>query len=307
MSLILIYKKFLRAAGRNVFFTIRWVVSRLPYQVFRFLTPFFVVIGKYFVKKKKRVILKNMHTAFGCKKTEQEISVIVDSYFESIGSSMVELVYFLDHPKEIVDKVIIEGEENLDKALKNGRGAVLLSAHFGNFPLMFGRIALAGYKTNYIMHKMKDEQFGKYIFDLSNKNGVRAIYSLPVRQCVELSLKSLRNNQILFILLDQNYGRAGGVFVDFFGHPAATATGPVILSHRSGAPILPAFIVRDGPCRYRITIDPPVMFEAAPYGQLELVRNTAQLTKIIEGYIRRYPHEWAGWMNRRWKSKPAIA
>ena len=304
MSLTLIYKKFIRAAGRNVFLIIRWVISCLPHQVFRLLTPFLIVIGKRLIRNKKRIILENLHTAFGREKTEQEISSIVNSYFDSIGSSMIELIYFLDRPKEIVKKVTIEGKDNLDDALKKGLGAILLSAHFGNFPLMFWRMALAGYKTNCIMRRMRDKQFEKYVSNFSNENGVRTIYSLPLWQCVKHSLKSLSDNQILFILLDQNYGEAGGVFVDFFGQPAATATGPVMFSYRSGAPILPVFIVRDGSDQYKIILDSPVTLEAAQYEQLGLVRNTAQLTKVIEGYIRRYPYEWVGWMHRRWKSKP---
>ena len=306
MSLISIHKKLLRAIGRNALFIIRWIISRLPYRVSRFLTPFFIIIGKCLIKKKKRIILENLHIAFGREKSEQEISNIVKSYFDSLGSSTIELIYFADRPEEIVEKVTIEGKENLDEALKKGQGAILLSAHFGNFPLMFGRMALAGYKTNCIMRRMRDGQFDKYVSNFSNENGVRAIYSLPHRQCLEHSLKSLRDNQILFILLDQNYGEAGGVFVDFFGHPAATATGPVIFSYRSGAPILPVFIVRDRVDQYKIIIDSPVMLEAIQNEQLGLVRNTAQLTKIIEGYIRRYPHEWVGWMHRRWKSKLVV-
>lgn len=306
MSQTLIGKKFLRAIGRNAFFIIRRVIGCLPYRVSRFLTPFFIIIGKRLIKKKKRIILENLHTAFDREKSEQEISSIVKSYFDSIGSSIMELIYFLDHPKGIVEKVTIEGKEHLDEVLKKGRGAILLSAHFGNFPLMFWRMALAGYKTNCIMRPMRDKHFEKYATDFGNKNGVREIYSLPHRQCLKHSLKSLRDNQILFILLDQNYGEAGGVFVDFFGQQAATATGPVIFSYRSGAPILPVFIVRDGVDQYKIIIDLPVTLEAAQYEHLSLVRNIAQLTKIIEGYIRRYPHEWVGWMHRRWKNKPVV-
>jgi KDO2-lipid IV(A) lauroyltransferase len=298
------HKKFLRAIGRNTLFISRWVISRLPYPAFRILTPFFVAIGRPFIKRKKSIVLENLHTAFGGEKTEQEINGILDRYFDNIGFGMIELIYFLDRPKKIMEKVTIEGKENLDEALNKGRGAILLSAHFGDFILMYLRVALAGYKTNCIMRRMKDAQFEEYISDYLNKNGVRKIYSLPHRQCVARSLKSLHDNQILFILLDQNYGEDGGVFVDFFGQPAATATGPVVFSQRSGAPILPVFIVRDGTAgRHKIIIDPPVKLEAAQDEQSGLTGNTAQLTKIIEGYIRSYPHEWGGWMHRRWKSK----
>jgi len=298
------HKKFLRAVGRNTIFINRWIVSRLPYSVFSLLAPIFIAIARLLIKRKKHIALENLHIAFDKEKTEQEINIIVNKCFDNIGFDMIELIYLLDHPKRIVEKVTIEGKENLDEVLKKGRGAILLSAHFGNFPLMLWRMSLAGYKTNCIMRRMRDEQFEKYVSDFSNENGVRTIYSLPRRQCVKESLKSLCDNQILFILLDQNYGGSGGVFVDFFGKPAATVTGPVIFSHRSGVPILPIFIVRDEIDQYKIIIDLPVMLEADPCNHSELVSNTAKLTKIIEGYIRLYPHEWGGWMHRRWKSKP---
>ena len=289
-------------------FVSRWVISRLPYRIFMILTPLFIIIGRPLIRRKKQIVLENLRTAFGGEKTDQEINSILTGYFDTMGFGMIELVYFLDRPEKIMEKVTIQGKKHLDEALSKGQGAILLSAHFGDFILMYLRMALAGYKVNCIMRRMKDKQFEDYISDYLNKNGVRKIYSLPHRQCVAHSLKSLHENQILFILLDQNYGEEGGVFVDFFGKPAATATGPVIFSYRSGASILPAFIVRDGAGgRHKIIIDPPVRLEAAQDVQSRLVRNTALLTKIIEGYIRRYPCEWGGWMHRRWKSKPVLA
>ena len=300
-------KKILRAAGRNALYVTRRIIRFLPYPVFRFFIFFFIAIGRPIIKKKKRIAMENLHTAFDGEKTEQEINTIADHCFEGLGSGMIELIYFLDRPKEILGKVTIEGKEHLDAALKKGHGVILLSAHFGNFILMYLRIALAGYKTNCIMRRVRDEQFEKYISDFRNENGIQTIYSLPHRQCVVNSLKRLRDNQILFILLDQNYGDDGGVFVDFFGRQAATATGPVVFSNRSGAPILPVFILSNGVNRYKIIIDPPVKLDADPGGESELTQNVAQLTKIIEKYIRLYPHEWGGWLHRRWKTKLAVS
>jgi KDO2-lipid IV(A) lauroyltransferase len=300
------YKKFLRAVARNGLIVIRAVVSRLPCVMFRFLKPLFVAVGRPLLKKKKRVLMENLRMALGGEKTDQEIGRIADGCLEYFGAGMIELIYFLDRPEKIMERVAIEGKEHLDEALKKGRGAILLSAHFGNFILMFLRMALAGYKTNVIMRRMKDKHFESYISAFRNENGIRTIYAMPRQECVEKSLKALRENQTLFVLLDQNYGEEGGVFVDFFGRPAATATGPVIFSARSRAPILPVFIVRDGPDGYKILIDPPVKFKEDEIDGSKLVRQTAQLTKIIEDVIRRYPQEWGGWMHRRWKSQKVL-
>ena len=307
MSLSARRKGFLRIIGRYMLFISRGIISWLPDPVFRFLIPLFVEMSKPLMWRKKHIVRENLQTAFGNEKTEAEIKAILGKYFANIGLGMIELVYFLDRPKKILENVTIIGKENLDEALSKGRGVILLSAHFGDFILMYLRMALEGYKINCIMRRMKDAQFEEYISEYLKKNGVQKIYSLPHRQCVVQSLKCLRDNQVLFMLLDQNYGEGSGVFVDFFGRQAATATGPVVFSSRSGAPIVPIFIVREGKAgEHKIIIDPPIKLEAAQNEEAGLTRNTAQLTKIIERYIRRYPYEWGGWMHRRWKSRPVL-
>ena len=300
------YKKFLRALGRNLFFALRWTISRLPYPIFRFFTVFFVTLGRPLIARKKKLALENLHMAFGNEKSEAEINKIADQCFNNFATGMIELIYFIDRPKKNIEKVTIDGQEILDEALSHGHGAILLSAHFGNFILMYLRMALAGYKINCIMRRVRDIEFEEYISNFRNQNGLNTIYSLPHRQCVVNSLKRLKNNEVLFILLDQNYGDEGGVFVDFFGQQAATATGPVVFSNRSGAPILPIFIRSDGPDRYKIKIDQPVTLQSTQNEQ-DIVANVSKLTKIIEGYIRLYPHEWGGWMHRRWKSRPTVS
>lgn len=300
------HKRFLRAIGRNVFYVSRKIIRHLPYRVFKMLTPLSVAVGGIFLKRKKHIVLKNLHVVFGNDKTKEEINDMAHGWLKNMCFGMIELTYLIDHPEEIIERVLIEGGQNLEEAISKGRGVILLSAHFGNFVLMLLRMAQAGYKTNCIMRRMKDKQFGKSVYDFCGTNGVRIIYSLPHKECVEQSFKSLRSGQILFVLLDQNYGERGGVFVDFFGKPAATATGPVIFSNRSGAPILPVFIVGDGVDRHKIIIGEPVKLVASQYEESSLEHNTAQLTKIIETYIRRYPHEWGGWMHLRWKTEKPV-
>ena len=298
-------KTFSRVVRRRTLLAVHWMVKRMPRAFFKLLTPLLSSIARFFFKKKKHIILDNLRLAFGKEKNAQEISRIAKDCFKSFGSGMIDLIYFLDRPKKVIQNVTIEGKENLDQALARGQGAILLSAHFGNFGLMFLRIASAGYKTNCIMRRMRDEQMEQYVSDYSHQNGVVPIFALPHGQCVRDALSSLKANHVLFILLDQNYGEDGSVFVDFFGQAAATATGPVVISHRSGAPILPVFIVSAQGGQYKIIIDPPVEFQAASHEQAGVMHNTAQLTKIIEGYIRQYPCQWGGWMHRRWKTRPA--
>ncbi len=292
-----------RSLARNALYSTRWLISRMPHFVFKFFFICFMAVGRPLLNKKRLLALRNLKTAFGREKDERQIKKIADDCFNNFGKGMIDLIWFLDRPKQILEKVSIIGKEHLDKTLQRGKGAILISAHFGNFILMYLRMVKEGYKINVIMRRMRDQSFEKYISSLRDENGIRTIYDLPPKPCIQQSLKCLRNNEILFILLDQNYGGMGGVFVDFFGQQAATATGPVIFSSRTGSSILPIFIQGEQENYHKIIIEPPVELEESQANPQSLVDNVAILTKIIERHIRQSPHEWGGWMHRRWKSQ----
>ena len=210
----------------------------------------------------------------------------------------------IDRPLLMKKRVEFEGKKHLDAALSQGRGVILVSAHFGNFPLMLGKLSMEGYKTGAIMRPMRDNRAEKFFIEKRRKFKIRTIYSQPRQACVENTIKALRNNEIVFIPIDQNFG-TGGVFVNFFGKKAATATGPVVLALRTKAMILPCFIVRQKDDTHKIIFEPPIDLEKDRLRKGIIIDTTQRLTDIIEAYIRIYPAEW-GWIHRRWKSKPNL-
>ncbi|MDO8580095.1 MAG: lysophospholipid acyltransferase family protein, partial [Candidatus Omnitrophota bacterium] len=223
--------------------------------------------------------------------------------FQNVGKGLVELIYFLEHTPMIKERVSFEGKHYLDEAFRQRKGVIAVSGHFGNFPLMLLRCVQEGYQTNAIMRPARDENIEKYFVAQRTKLGLNTIYSQPRKECVDTSLKVLRNNELLLVLLDQNFGSRGGVFVDFFGQKAATATGPVIFAKRTGAPLVPMFMIRQPDDTHKIIVEPPLILEEGRDEQETILINTAKMTQLIELYIRRYPQEW-GWMHRRWKSRP---
>ncbi len=294
----------LRAVARFMLIGSRWMIQRMPYPVFRVFVFFFIGLGHCFMLKKRKLAIRNLTRVFAGEKTEAEIRKIANRCFNDFGRGMVEVIYYADRPHLIKDVVSIEGQEFLDDALKQGKGAILVSAHFGNFLMMYFRMIQAGYPTNVIMRRTRDEKFERYISDFRNSFGLKTIYDLPSRKCIHDSLRVLRNNEVLFILLDQNYGTDGRVFVDFLGQPAATAAGPVIFSCRTQAPVLPVFIERAEKGCHRIKIEPPLALQTCANEPDTLRENIARITKVIEARIRRQPHLWGGWMHKRWKSQP---
>ena len=296
-------KIFKRTLARRGLFLSAWLAGKLPLRLLRMVIHFLMAIAFRLVIKQRAMAKESLLIAFGKEKDLKEINRIVRNCFENIGEGMIEMLYFLNHPDKVFGQVVVEGKEYLDSALKEGKGAIAVTAHFGNFPLMMLYCALSGYQTNAIIRPTRDEVLEEYLLERRTRVGLKTVYAVPRKECVANSLKVLRDNELLFIPLDQNFGSSGGVFVDFFGQKAATATGPIIFSLRTKAPILPMFIIREQGNRHKIIIEPPLALEQSVHEDEMILFNTAKITKMIEQYIRKYPQEW-GWMHRRWKSRP---
>jgi len=297
-------KLFQRALARYGLFGCAWMFDRLPLWAVNMIASVFLFIGYTCTIRQRRVAKESLRIAFGEEKSEKEISVIMKTCIYSFGRSMVEMLYYMSHPELIDDIVSFEGLEHVDAALKRGKGVIAVTAHFGNFPLMMLAFAYRKYKVSCVIRPTRDQEVENFLHQKRTEVGLKTVYTKPRRHTVVESLKVLRNNETLFIPLDQNFGGDGGVFVDFFGQKAATATGPVVFANRTGASIIPMFIVRQEGNKHKVIIEKPLELVEGKDEKETIYENTSKLTRLIEQYIRRYPHEWA-WMHRRWKSKPS--
>lgn len=294
-----------RFLARCGLFASAWLLERLPYAAVRGFAHFLVGIGFHLTIRQRRIAEESLRIAFGNEKSPEEIHQITRQCFANLGLGMVEMLYFMAHPDGTDRKVFFEGKGHLDQALAPGRGVIAVTAHFGNFPLMMLCCARQGYKTSAIIRPARDEKLEQYLFRRRRECGLATVYAVPRRECVTTALKALADNHVLFIPLDQNFGSGGGVFVDFFGQKAATATGPVVFARRAKAPIVPMFIVRQKDDTHKIIVEPPLELTQGQDENETVLINTARITQLIEQYIRRYPYEW-GWMHRRWKSRPGF-
>ncbi len=254
-----------------------------------------------FNHKQRSIALESLNLAFGKEKTKKEIEDIARDCFVFMAKASIELMFLMDRPKLLKQRVSFSGKERLDSALKKGNGVILVSAHFGNFPLMMARLSQEGYKIAGIMRPMRDPKIEELFLKKRNRLGIITVYAQPRKACVDNSIRILRDNGLLFVPIDQHFG-TGGVMVDFFGRKAATATGPVVLAQRTKSAIVPCFIVRQADDSHLIIFEEPITLEEADTSEDTIVKNIQKLTGIIETYIRRYPAEW-GWVHRRWKNE----
>ncbi len=295
-------KKFKRATARSGMIFAYWLIEHLPFSLVRGLLNFLLSFAFRLTVRLKKISRESLRIAFGPEKTDEQIEHIIHDCFKNIRKGIIELLYYSRYPDRVQQTFSIKGKEHLDRALANGKGVILVTAHFGNFPLMMLDFAQMGYKVNVIMRRARDKKVADIILKIMNRVNVHTIYTHPRRGCVLESLKVLRNNELLFVLMDQHFGSEGGVMVEFFHRKAATAPGAVVIANRTGSPVLPVFCVRQKDSHQEIILEPEIFFEKCEKDEDTIQVNVSRLTRIIEKFIRMYPHEW-GWMHRRWKKE----
>ena len=237
-------------------------------------------------------------------KTDSERQALYAAVCRQQVLSMMELLrYAGGREAELEARLEVSGKEHVEAARAQGKGVLVLIAHFGNYALLALQVPkLFGYPLSVIAKPLRNETLNALWWDLQRKAGVNGI---PARNAYRASVRALKDNGLVGFMLDQNRPADQAVFVDFFGQPAATTPGLAVMSAHTGAPVLPVFIRRLPDGRNMVEAQPPI--EPPPDRQPATIRTfTETCTKTIEDEIRRYPEQWL-WWHKRWKSRPPAA
>ncbi len=279
-----------------------WLINAMPWRmVYSFARG--MARFAWFIRLYHQTVFKNLNLAFEKEKSKEELKRIAKETYHNLARYGVELLRCYRLSQETINKMFtIEGSENLDRALAKGKGVMTISGHLGNFMLMGTKLAKEGYPLGALYREVRDKKVARLIKDMQRGLDIHSIPALPAHRAVRESLKWLRENKILFLQQDRNFFEdKGAIWVDFFGQPAATAPGTVILAKRSGAVLLPIFVVRkEGNEGYTIVIDPPVELELTGDKERDILINTQKFTKIIENYVRKYLTQYF-WIYKRWR------
>jgi len=252
------------------------------------------------LKKERKLALNNLDTAFRNSKSLKEKTVIVRELFENLGKNLVEVASLTKFNSGNIDKYIeCKGLEVIQRFVREKRGGIILSAHFGNWEFLAHYFAIKGYRVNVIARRLRMQQFENALDRIRKLNKVSILYrDASPKEVIDL----LKKNEFVGIMPDQDMDSVSGVFVDFFGKPAYTPNGPAVLSVLTGSPIIPCFIVRKS-FGHQILIGEPLKLSASGDKKKDILENTQRYTTLIENYIRRFPSQWV-WFHERWKTRP---
>lgn len=193
--------------------------------------------------------------------------------------------------REQVEKMVsqLDGVENLEEALKGGKGAILLTGHIGNFSLVGQFAALLGYRTSIVAEDIEPPQLYNFISKLRGHLGIRFIKMGSGH--ASTIYRHLREGGVLGLAADRDVGPTG-LPVQFFDAVTDLPEGPVVLAMRMGVPLMPAFTWRSGNNTSRAIVLPAIQLQKTGDYEADLKANMRKIAVLLEEMILQAPDQW---------------
>jgi KDO2-lipid IV(A) lauroyltransferase len=249
----------------------------------------------------RQVGMRNLAMVFP-EKSDAERARILRGVFASLGRQLAELCQFPKYTPENIDEVVTyEGLENYERAYARRKGVLFLTAHFGGWELSAFAHSLHGHWLHIVMRPMDNQYLDRLLHNYRTMHGNKTVAK---DDFVRGLLAAMKAGETVGILMDTNMTPPQGIFVDFFGIPACTASGLARIALRTDAAVVPGFTIWDPALRkYRLRFDPALELIRSGDLEADIAANTQLFTRVIEEYVRKYPDQWL-WVHRRWKTRP---
>ena len=219
--------------------------------------------------------------------------------FQNAGITILEICQMTClSSKDILDRVRIRGEENLVNAMKGPQGAIMISAHLGNWEM-------SGLCVSWYLNKPLVVPARK-IFPRALDRWMRALRTrfgtilLDKKRALPMMARMLRQGNVLGLLIDQGTKFSEGVEVTFFGKTVTATPAAALLARRYNSPVIPGFCVRESDNRLTLILKPPLSLQKTKDSRADLQVNTQIMADAIEEAVRAYPEQWF-WFHKRWK------
>ena len=227
--------------------------------------------------------------------SDNEQDVIVRKTFENNGIALFEMAMaWWGSKRRLKNMSKVTGLEHIHEILAEGRGVILLSAHFSTLEISGAMIALHQ-PFQVIYKRAKNPLFEAMVKKARERNFISAIDTYDVRRIAS----TIKEGLVTWYAMDQDFGAARSVFVPFMGVNTCTLTTPSRYARMTHAAVVPYFPVRDDNGQYQINILPAL--ENFPSESLE--KDAAQINALIEKHVRQTPEQYF-WLHRRFKTRP---
>lgn len=266
----------------------QFIAVMLPWKCAYALARFVSDIRLIRAHEDRRCVTGNLKVIFP-DKSDREIELLFRDMSRNFAKYLVDFFRFQELTTEYIAKYItIEGRQHFDGALKSGKGVIVLTAHLGNWELGGVVLGLLGYPFWAVALPHKHKKVNDFFNHQRESKGVRVI---PFGRAARMCLNLLQQNKMVALVGDRDFG-GNGVMVDFFGRPSLFPEGPAAFALKTGAAIVPGFMVRQPDDTFLLKIEKPISVTPSGNKQEDIVSVTRQFARLFEDYIRRYPDQW---------------
>jgi KDO2-lipid IV(A) lauroyltransferase len=229
-------------------------------------------------------------------------SRLIRQLYRNLGLHLAEFCLMRRYTRETTQSLIrYAGLEHYLAARDAGRGVLVVTGHLGLWELSSFYHSLMGYPMSMVIRRLDNPLVDRLV------NGIRCMHGNTVLHKDDFArglIGAMRRGDTVGILMDTNMTPPQGLFVDYFGVPACTASGLARVAMRTDAAVLPGFLTwREDEQKYVLEFGERLPIARTGDDEADIVTNTQTCTTAIEQWVRRYPEQWL-WVHRRWKTRP---
>ena len=272
------------------------ILCALPYQLQYGIGYLLGQLGWLFTpKKRKRLAIGQI---LFCRITDdvEEAKRIAKASVTRFGRMIVDVLRYPEiKDGKYKEMFTMDGREYLEDAKADGKGAIVIALHSGNWELLGGILASEGYPLISVAMQQQGDA-DRFINEYRTMMHQHVTYKTGVREMV----KELQKGSFIGLIMDQDPGDQGQL-VPFFGYETLTPVGPAAMARMQDVPIIPITIRFDEYTeKHEITVHPPIYAEKTDDRKRDIAVTLTILNEWLEDYIRRYPEDWF-WLHNRWK------
>jgi len=265
------------------------------------LTKIIAWLAYLFSKRLRKIAEKNLCMALP-EVGEREKHLIVRGFFLNLGRLLGEFSQLLKLNRGNISSVVVyDGFENYAASVQRGKGTLFLTAHFGAWELCPVAHAVYGHPLKFVVRPIDNPWIDRLVNRYRTFSGNEIIAK---KNSLKDILQTLKKNQGVGILIDQNTTLDAGIFANYFNIPACTTPSLAAIALRTDATVVPGVLIWDEKLRkHRLHFEPPVDLIRTGRAQADIAENTLRFNQILEGLVRQHPDQWL-WGHRRWKTRP---
>ncbi|MGM0701090.1 MAG: LpxL/LpxP family Kdo(2)-lipid IV(A) lauroyl/palmitoleoyl acyltransferase [Pseudomonadota bacterium] len=271
------------------------VAAWLPWQLKLWLGKGIGLAAWRFAKRRRHITETNIRLCFPERDERQQARLVRETFIANGIGILETATAWCRDPEHLRHRVTFKGQEHMERALAQGKGALIVGVHFSTLDIG-GALHALFFRTDAVYRPHDNPLFDRFM----TRARARLYETNIDRHDLRGLVRCLKAGHAVWYSPDQDFGRDASVFAPFFGIDAATVKLTAKIARITGAPVMPLMYHRNPDDRtYTLEYLPPL----EDFPSDDEVADAARVNAFIEQAIRRHPEQYL-WLHRRFKTRP---